>query len=340
MEIIVKRRAPGPPSTAPRKIAGVSPFDGRFGEWGKVDVSYSDDNTVDIFLDSGVYLKRVPVASGEWVVSGEDAEKGYNSGERNLPPVHARVFVIMPTRTYNDCFIAPFSGFSMIDQTEPYMGGDKEKIKERITPGGRHITDDYVTGSHKSVSQDEKTSLEIDYGTEKEPKEDAPELHLSLFDEIKADVVTDDNVTLSVFDEAHIEHVKGERVTASIFEEIEIEHVKGDSCTVKVFDTEIVIKPGEVSIKPKETTIEVDGGATIKTSGDTIIEAAGDVAVKGTNINAEASVSATVKAAKAQITGGQLTVNGASAPSSGTFCALPVCLVTGSPHTGSIVSGT
>jgi hypothetical protein len=322
MDIIVKRSTPGSPAPQPQKLAPPSPFDRRFGEWGKVEVLHSDDNTVDIFLDSGTHLKRVPVASKEWVVSGEDAEKDYNSGERNLPPVQARVFIMMPTYTYGDCFVMPFSGFSTIDQSKPYMEDDREKIKERITPSGWHTTDDYVTGSHKAVSPDKKTSLEIEYGTEEEPKEDAPEFHLNLFDNIKVDVIAEDNLKIGVF------------------EDITIEKKKKDSCTVKVFDTEIVIKKGAVSIKPKKTTIEVDGDAEVKTSGKTTIEATGDTTVKGANVTVEATTSATVKAAKAQITGGQLTVNGASAPASGPFCAIAACLFTGAPHGGNVVTGT
>jgi hypothetical protein len=163
-----------------------------------VDALHSEDNTADIFLDSGTYLNRVPVASREWAVSGEDAEKDYNSGERNLPPVQARVFIMMPTCTYNDCFVMPFSGFSTIDQPKPYMEDGREKIKERITPGGWHTADDYVTGSRKAVSPDKKTSLEIDYGTEGAPKEDAPELHLDLFDAIKVDIFADDRIEITV----------------------------------------------------------------------------------------------------------------------------------------------
>jgi hypothetical protein len=177
---------------------------------------------VDIYLDSGTHLKRVPVASREWVISGEDADKKYNSGERNLPPEHSRVFVMMPARTYADCFVAPFSGFSTIGRAAPYMEDDKEKIKERITPGGWHITGDYVTGSRKAVSPDKKTSIEIDYGTKAEPKGDAPELHFSLFDEIKGDVVTDDSVEVSVFNEAVIKHKKGEKIEAEIGPDVEI----------------------------------------------------------------------------------------------------------------------
>jgi hypothetical protein len=135
----------------------------------------------------------------------------------------------------------PFSGFSTIDQPKPYMEDDKEKIKERITPSGWHITDDYVTGSHKAVSPDEKTSLEIDYGTEEEPKEKNPELHLDIFDEIKADIVADADVNLSVFDE------------------VKIKHKKGDSVKVIAYDTEITIKNGDVQIKTiKQTTTTQD----------------------------------------------------------------------------------
>jgi hypothetical protein len=322
MDIVVKKRAPGSPVAQPQKIAPPSPFDKRFGEWGKVEILHSDDNTVDIYLDSGTHLKRVPVASKEWVVYGEDAEKDYNSGERDLPPVQGRVFIMMPTCTYNDCFVMPFSGFSTINQSAPYMEDDREKIKERITPSGWHVTNDYVTGSHKAVSPDKKTSLEIDYGTEEEPKEDAPELHLSLFDQIKADVIADDKATLSVFDE------------------VSIEHVKGDSCTVKVFNTELVIKPGSVSLKPKETTLEVDGNLEIKTGGDVTVEADGDATVKGTNITAEASASAKIKAPQVQITGGKLTVNGTAPSGSGPFCGIPTCLFTGAPHGGNMVNGT
>jgi hypothetical protein len=296
MDIIIKKRAAGSPAARSQKIAQPSPFDKRFGAWGKVDVLHSDDNTVDIYLDSGIHLKRVPVASKEWVVSGQDAEKDYNSGERDLPPVQARVFIMMPTCTYSDCFVMPFSGFSTIDQTAPYMEDDREKIKERITPSGWHIIDDCVTGSHKAVSPDKKTSLEIDYGTEQEPKEDAPELRLSLF------------------------------------EEINIKHIAGDSCAIKIFDTDIVIKPGEVSFKPKETIIEVIGNAKIDVSGD--------ATVKGDNITAEASASAKIKAPKVHITGGQLTVNGTAAPASGPFCGIPACLFTGAPHGGNMVNGT
>ena len=251
MDIVVKRRTPGSPAAAPQKIAPPSLFDKHFGEWGKVKTVHSEDNTIDVLLASGVFLNRVPVASKEWVISGEDAGKDYNSGERNLPPVHARVFIMMPSFTYHDCFVAPFSGFSTIDQPAPYMEDDREKIKEKITPSGWHVTDDYVTGRHKAVSPDKKTSLEIDYGAEQEPKEDDPELHLKLFDNITIDVTADEKIEIGVFDTDYAsELVKGESYTVNIFDgEHASEHIKGKSYSANIFDANIRITQGEVAIK-------------------------------------------------------------------------------------------
>jgi hypothetical protein len=277
MTVNINRNPAQQPKEATRRIPA-SPYSKRLGIWGRVEASYSDDNSVDVFLDTGMYLNRVPVTSKEWIVPGEDAEKDFNSGERDLPPLKARVFVFMPTFTFSDCFIAPFSGFDNTDRnmSSPFLADDKQKIKERITPSGWHITDDYVTGSHKSVSPDKKTSLEIDYGNEEEAKE-APELHLNLFDNIKVDVIADEVVSLSVFDE------------------VKIKHEKEKTYTVKVFDTELEIMPGKVRLKPKETAIEVDGNALLKTTGNTNIEANGNVDVKGTNVTVEASALLTLK---------------------------------------------
>jgi hypothetical protein len=188
MEIIIKRKNTGAPS-AERKILQSSPFDKRYGEWGRVETLHSEDNSVDIYLDSGVHLKRVPVASREWVIAGGDSGKEYNSGERNLPPVHARVFAMMPSSTYNDCFIMPFSGFATIDHTKPFMEDDQEKTAERITPEGWHITRD--SSKYEAVSPDKKTGFEINF--------DADELHITVFDQITLDVA-DKKVSISAFD--------------------------------------------------------------------------------------------------------------------------------------------
>lgn len=215
MDIVIKRRqSAGPAAPAPR-IAPPSPYDRRYGEWGRVELRHSEDNTVDVYLDHGTHLKRVPVASAEWVISGQDVDKEYNAGERNLPPVQSRVFIMMPTGTYADCFIAPFSGFSTIDRTEPYMEQDREEIKERITPSGWHITDDHVSGRHQGVSPDKKTKFLIDYGTWKESKE-PHELHIEVFHGegpgMKLDFISGEKIYFEAFGELEITHTKGESI--------------------------------------------------------------------------------------------------------------------------------
>ena len=111
-----------------------------------------------------------------------------------------------------------------------------------------------------------------------------------------------------------------------------MEHKKGDSAIITVFDTELIIKKGEVTLKPKKTTIEVDGDATIKTSGKTEIEATGDTSVKGNNVTIEATTLAEIK-------GMQVKIGGTVMPGTGHFCALPNCLFTGAPHGGDTAAG-
>jgi hypothetical protein len=373
MDIVVKRkRQEIPPAPQSSKLMQPSPYDKRYGEWGRVELLHSEDNTVDIFLDIGIYLKRVPVASMEWVVPGPDAGKDYNSGERNLPPKQARVFVMMPTGTYDDCFVL-CSGFPTIDQTKPYMEDDREKIKERIAPGGWHITHDNVTGSHKAVSPDKKTSLEIDYGNEQEPKEN-PELHLKLFDGdapgIKADVVSGKTLDVNVFDELKINHnteektvdydlfedtvihhQKGEVIGASIFDDLLIEHKKGDHISADAFDGEMQFehkKGDNITVKNfDEVTLSHKKGESI--SGDFFDGEAGFTHKKGdsTVIKAFDSV-ITLKKGKVTIKTsnmiehdvptykftGNTSVGKVTPKGSGVYCAIAVCPYSGLPQTG------
>ena len=256
MDINIRRRKTNP--AAREKTAAMPPRGTRVGEWGRVEAAHSGDNTIDVFLASGVYLERVPVASREWVVSGRESGRDWNSGERDLPPVHARVFVLMPSLSFDDCFALPFSGFSTIDQTAPFLARGEEGSRERITPSGWRVTDDRVNGSYGAVSPDGKTHVEIDYGSPAEPK-DNPKFRLSVFDDVKVNVTA------------------------------------GNKATVRIFDTEIVIQRGKVLLKPKETAIEVDGNATVKTSGNATVEAAGDATVKGANVTVDAAGTLTLK---------------------------------------------
>jgi len=306
MDITIRRGKP--PAPGARKPAAPTADGRRLGDWGRVEASHSEDNTADVVLASGLYLERVPVASREWVVSADDSGGERNSGERDLPPVNARVFVLMPSFRYEDSFVVPFSGFSTIDRTAPFMEDGRESVRERVTPGGWHVTDDLVTGSRRAVSPDGKTAFEIDFGGEAEPKE-RPELHLSVFDDVKVDVTA------------------------------------GEKATVRIFDTEIVIKPGEVLLKTGDTTVEVDGNAALKITGNAEVEAGGDVTVKangdagvkGTNVEVEAAASAAVKGATVTVEATallELKTGDATAFCPNTVVACPWGFPHGGPGTG------
>jgi hypothetical protein len=248
MKIIVKNRqaeqAPGI-----RKVPHSPPYLNRYGAWGYVEKTYSGDHSADVFIDTGAYLKRCPVSSKEWVVPGEE----YTSGERDLPPLGSRVFVLMPygNTTYDGAFVL-CSGFIVTSKPEKenFMEEEKEKSRKRIKPGNWKELYDCVTGTHEIISPDGKTTMKIDYGSGGEEKE-KPELQLKLFGETVLDITEGDSASLSVFDG-----------------EVKIEHKKGDNAKVTVFDTELTIKNGEVTLKPKKTTIDVDGDADIIVSGN------------------------------------------------------------------------
>ena len=250
-----------------------------WGMWGRV-LKQNNDNTVDVRLDLGVVIRYVPVACKNWFILDVDSNKDFNAGERDIPPLNARVFIFMPSFTFNDCFVAPFSGIytKNKDIAKPFIEEDRQKIRECIKPNGWHITDDYVTGSYKAISPDKKTSLLIDYGDEENPKTEKQELHLDIFNNVQADITAEEK--------AHL----------SIFNEITIDHEKEKKCTVKIFDTELVIEKGKVSIKPKETTIEVDGRLTVNASGDATVNTDGNAEIKaGGNVKVEADGNADMK---------------------------------------------
>jgi hypothetical protein len=230
------------------------PLGRQFGAWGIVDALHAEDNTVDVLLDQGGYLHHVPVASQEWVIEGKAIKKDFNvAGERNLPPARARVFVFMMND--DDCFIAPFSGFYRRKGNEPFYTEDegKEKIRERITPSGWYTTHDCVTGSHKIVSPDEKTSVEIDYGTEDEPKDG--EIHINLLSEVKINQKPGE-LTISLFDD-----------------EVKIEHAQRDTYKMTAYGNVLVIKDGEVKLEAKNIIVnatekmQIMGGGELEVAG-------------------------------------------------------------------------
>ncbi|MDR1218662.1 MAG: hypothetical protein LBK73_03520 [Treponema sp.] len=255
---IVVRKTNGKAPVSARHLNQPSPYDKRYGAWGHVadtdddeKAAYSGDNSVDVVLDMGVCLRHIPVASFEWVVNKAVSGKGCTTGERDLPPPNARVFIMMPTGTFDDCFVL-CSGFSPVEKNDnaPFSDGETEKIRERIKQGGWHTIYDCAAGSYEAISPDEKTCIKIDYGDGEEEKEH-PELRLKLFDKTTLDIIDEESANLSVFDG-----------------EVKVEHKKGDNAKITVFDTEFSIKQGEVTMRPKKTTVEVDGDLSFKTNGE------------------------------------------------------------------------
>lgn len=71
------------------------------------------------------------------------------------------------------------------------------------------------------------------------------------------------------------------------------------------------------------------------------ISAEENLNVAGKAVSVEGESSLTLKSAKTELTGGQVTCKGAATPSgSGPFCAIPACLFTGAPQCGTDVQGT
>jgi len=112
------------------------------------------------------------------------------------------------------------------------------------------------------------------------------------------------------------------------------EKVSGNTITVDSKGILIEDTNGNtVTMSSSGITMEDSNSNKVEMSGGGIkVEASANVDVKGVNI--------TVDGAQVKITGGMLTINGTTIPGVGPMCALPNCIFSGSPHTGSMVTGT
>lgn len=95
------------------------------GCWAYVTAIHSDSLTVDVENYNGFKFYYVPVASMEWV------NKDGGSGERNLPPVGSRVFILMPTGTIQGGFVL-CSGFSFnsVKEKEDFKAINDDDIEK------------------------------------------------------------------------------------------------------------------------------------------------------------------------------------------------------------------
>lgn len=138
-------------------------YDDSIGEWGIVEEVNSKLNQVNVVTRRGIRLIGIPVFSQEWVVNKED----YVASSRNLPPVGASVFVLMPTKTATGAFVL-CSGFPLCEPSLQNLFAkddseleEKNNTKETVTQGGWNITEEYETGIVNFVSKDENIKLSI-----------------------------------------------------------------------------------------------------------------------------------------------------------------------------------
>ena len=111
-------------------------------------------------------------------------------------------------------------------------------------------------------------------------------------------------------------------------EQIEVKNSLGHS---------MKMNPEGVAIETTEgnkLSIDKDGNINIEVSANSEINV-------GADCNLNVTGNATITSPSTTVTGGMLTVNGASPPEgSGPFCSLPTCLFSGAPHAGTKVMGT
>lgn len=142
-----------------------SPYSERVGFWGTVDAVNSMTNRVTVISETGVIYPGIPVYSSEWV--NADDNKDYITGSRNLPPIGARVFVLMPTKTVTGAFVL-CSGYALGESKTKNLfaaeNNKKEKfntIKEKITQGGWNYQENYENGNIQLLSKDGKIKAEL-----------------------------------------------------------------------------------------------------------------------------------------------------------------------------------
>ncbi|MHB9296082.1 hypothetical protein PilKf_01836 [Pillotina sp. SPG140] len=307
-----------------RRFRSVSPYQGRIGAWGVVQTVHTADNSVDVFID-GILVNHIPVASREWFVTPAEGVE-YVSGSRNLPPLNARVFVLMPTGSFEGAFVL-CSGLGIYDEThrEAFTSGDHDDdaddeentglIRTTVLPGNWNIHYRYYDGGIEFVSPDEQTSFLLDYIPEN------PEVHTQIFGQVFLDIIEGDTLECTVFD-----------TTLTIKEDGTVAIQTSNTVTIQT-DKQLDIESGA------DVQVKAQGDATVEAT-NVMVKAKSDATVEATNVIVKAQAKADITAAQAEITGGILKVAGVAAPATGPFCAIPNCLFTGAPHGGNTVTGT
>ncbi len=119
------------------------------GVWGKVTKQNSEDVTVDVRMRNGIELRHIKVRSLEW--SGYNSNRAF--GERDIPPLDAKVFIMLPDGPDN--LDTGFVFCSVIDTVwevgekakEELAVSGEEREKLKITEDGWKTTRDKDTGN-------------------------------------------------------------------------------------------------------------------------------------------------------------------------------------------------
>jgi hypothetical protein len=238
------------------KNAGYNSPQGIFGMWGKVIARHSEDHTVDMLTDRGFEIRRIPVASRDWVTKDD-----LPTGGRDLPPEDTYVFMIMPTGQIESAFIIA-SGFphNLDALKDDFLVKDKESEAFSRKEGGWQKTYDKSKGD-----------LLI---------EDKDGFSLSVKKSDKAMVLTDWNNNKAIIDQDGIviEDANSNKATLNS-DGVKVEDKNGNVITTDASGINIKDK----SSNEVQLTAE---GATIKTINGKItggsFKMTGVVAAKGT----------------------------------------------------------
>jgi len=122
---------------------------------GTIKKSYSDQNCSDVEMTNGFLLPRVPVRSLEWVVSDGSSA----TGERDLPPVDAKVVIIFPDGIVDNAFIL-CSAFDPLSkgQDADFLVDGEEKTYLKINEQKWKTTYDKSTGDYLLESDSADTN--------------------------------------------------------------------------------------------------------------------------------------------------------------------------------------
>lgn len=150
-------------NAVPSPIVSDDLFSARIGFWADVISVDSVNNRVDVVNDQGLEFYDIPVLSRQWVIEND----GYVSGERNLPPVNARVFILVPDGVFDNAFVL-CSGFPSQESSLKTLFAQNENekeqknnIKEIVTQGGWIIQENYLDGNLSLTSKDGRYSFNI-----------------------------------------------------------------------------------------------------------------------------------------------------------------------------------